>query len=126
MICKNCGNYHDDSLKQCPVCGAPAQQYQQPVYNQNATPQYAQPVNAVDEDKPSTAINLVSLLLLPILGIIIYFVEKDKHPIKAKSALKFGISGWVLSFVMGLISVVFSLLVSGALSFLPLIMEEFM
>ena len=127
MVCNKCGNFYDDNLLECPHCGAVQfGQQQGAAYTQrpDLNAQYKEKLDAQPdpEDKPNTAINIVSLLLLPLLGIIIFFVEKDKHPIKAKSALKFGIGGYVLSFIGAIVGSV----VGVAIGFLPLLLEEFM
>ena len=131
MICNKCGSFYEDNFIECPHCGTVApfgqqepqfSQQQAPVNNMNA--QYAQKINTppAADDKPNMVINIISLIFLPILGIIMYFVEKDKHPIMAKSALKFGIGGWVVSFVIGIFSAIFGVV----LGLLPMIMEEFL
>lgn len=129
MICNKCGNFYEDNFIECPHCGTVApfgqqeNQYSQqpPINDMNA--QYAQKINTppAADDKPNMVINILSLLMVPILGVIMYFVEKDKHPIMAKSALKFGIGGWVISFVVSFISILFSI----ALGVLPMLLEEF-
>ena len=49
------------------------------------------------------ALNIVSLLLLPILGVILYFVWRKDTPIRAKSVLTYGLIGWGISFALNLI-----------------------
>lgn len=87
MYCENCGAEIAKEAYVCPKCGVKV--------NNNQT-------NA--EDKPNMALNIVSLLLLPILGIILYFVWRKETPIKAKSILTYALIGWGISFVLNLIA----------------------
>lgn len=88
MYCENCGAEIAKEAYVCPKCGVK-------VNNNNQT-------NV--EDKPNMALNIVSLLLLPILGIILYFVWRKETPIKAKSILTYALIGWGISFVLNLIT----------------------
>lgn len=87
MYCQNCGAEIAKEAYVCPKCGVRT-------YNEQTT-------NV--EDKPNMALNIISLLLLPILGIILYFVWKKDTPIKAKSILTYALIGWGISFVLNLI-----------------------
>jgi len=88
MYCENCGAQIAKEAYVCPKCGVK-------VNNNNQT-------NV--EDKPNMALNIVSLLLLPILGIILYFVWRKETPIRAKSILTYALIGWGISFVLNLIT----------------------
>ncbi len=90
-------------------------QYTQPPYygysQQTPPPQYGYGAPygyppSVEEDKPDTALNVLSFFI-PILGLVLYFVEKDKKPIKAKAALKWAIASWIASAVFLVIYFIF-------------------
>lgn len=55
------------------------------------------------EDKPSIILNTLSLLF-PIIGIILYFIWKNKLPTKAKNLLTCSLIGWAI----GIISYLFT------------------
>lgn len=83
--------------------GQPYGQY--PPYQQGYNPYGYPPV--LTDDKPDTALNVVSFFI-PIAGIILYFVEKDKKPLKAKAALKWSLISigvavalYILLFIFG-------------------------
>lgn len=94
----------------------PQQPYQQP-QNFNQPPQgyYGQPPQGYPQyngfqpynqfnpnDVPSGGMNFLAFII-PLIGIILYFVEKDKTPNKSKAMLKWAIIGWVSSFVFVII-----------------------
>lgn len=87
MYCENCGTEIAKEAIACPKCGVATKNAQNNV-----------------EDKPNMALNLISLLLIPILGIILYFVWRKKTPIRAKSILTYALIGWGISFVFNLIT----------------------
>ena len=59
-------------------------------------------------DTPSTGLNIICFLI-PIVGLIIYLMEKDKTPKKANSAGKSALWGTGISVLLGVISVIISL-----------------
>lgn len=91
MYCENCGAEIAKEAYACPKCGVNV--------NKNK-------INV--EDKPNMALNIVSLLLLPILGIILYFVWRKETPVKAKSILIYALIGWGISFALNLITIFIS------------------
>lgn len=86
MYCENCGAEIAKEAYVCPKCGVKVNRNESNV-----------------EDKPNMALNIVSLLLLPILGVILYFVWRKDTPIRAKSVLTYGLIGWGISFALNLI-----------------------
>lgn len=78
------------------------QNYGQPGYNPNGYPA----PNFYDADKPDTLINVLSFFI-PILGLVMYFVEKDNKPKKAKAALKWALISWAVSAVFVVLYFVF-------------------
>lgn len=77
MYCENCGAEIAKEAYVCPKCGVKVNKDESNV-----------------EDKPNMALNIVSLLLLPILGVILYFVWRKETPIRAKSILTYALIGW--------------------------------
>ncbi len=106
MICSNCGYDVPQGMHFCGVCGAQVTaQYQesQPSdfnnqqvnaqlgadYNQMNGAAFQQPaVNS--DDQPDSVVNAMSFFY-PIFGFILYFVDREKKPVKSKAALKWAI-----------------------------------
>ena len=102
-FCVNCGKELEDTGAFCPHCGTACAQPapQQPVYQQPA-PQQPAPAT---KDAPSFAMALVGFLV-PIVGLILYLLNKDTKPLEAASAGKgalvsvsCGVVLWILYFV---------------------------
>lgn len=121
MKCQNCGTEVMNGAQFCPNCGSnqlsmgPSQQsysnpqgygqYQQQAYGQAG---YAQPAfqqNFQQEVSYKDAEVWMKILsfLIPIVGIILYFVKKQKEPVYAKSCLTWGLIGLGVSFIFGII-----------------------
>lgn len=116
MICPKCGNKIDENMRYCGVCGADtqgteprsAEQPQQTQqngyydYNQQYNRNYNQSYNANynqygynqgfprPDDKPDTLMNVLSFFF-PIVGIILYFIERETKPARSKAALKWSL-----------------------------------
>lgn len=130
MNCPKCGNLMNDGARFCEACGSPAAEsfqseaqqynpyaqpqqqygqtpygYQQPYAQQGYNP-YGPPMPPYEVDKPDTLINVLSFFI-PILGLVMYFVERDKKPIKAKAALKWALISWAVSAVLVVLYIVF-------------------
>lgn len=102
MFCKACGHELPNDAAFCPNCGAPANG------TTNATGAAAPPpggqygyVPPVPPVAPvsyedADALLKVASFLIPIVGIILYAVDRDKKPVSAKSCLKMGIIGLVV------------------------------
>ena len=107
-LCSACGykmNVPNQPYGQ-PVYGAPQQPYGQQPYNQPygyGPAPYGQPVSA--DDKSDTGMNILSFFI-PLVGIILYFVEKSKKPIKAKAMLKWSLIGYGVSFALSAIMII--------------------
>ena len=91
MYCPNCGNQISDLAVICVNCGC--------AVNNNQTK-----VNP--DDAPSTAWAVLGFFI-PIVGLILYILNHDKTPLKAKSAIKGAIAGFVLSFIFSFVYFVF-------------------
>lgn len=78
--------------------------YGQPPYQQGYNP-YGYPYTFTD-DKPDTALNVASFFI-PIVGIILYFIERDKKPLKAKAALKWSLISIGIAVGLYVLSLIF-------------------
>ena len=104
LKCPSCGSPNveqiDANKYQCPYCGktfttrdVTTSQQPQSNYVQNSTSDV--------EDKPGCLMNGLCFLI-PLLGIILYFVKKDTLPNCAKSYLTWSIVGLVVTIVLNL------------------------
>ena len=94
MYCPHCGSTIDKNAEICVKCGVNVLNY----INKNTM---------VSNDTPNKWVNFLSLCCFPILGIILYFVWKDKQPKAAKSALTFGLIGAALVIFINVILFIF-------------------
>lgn len=90
--------------------------YQAAAYNSNPPmPPYAQPAAAVpnanqyqqqpvqvSQEDCSGWLKALAFLI-PLVGLILYFVKKNEQPVGAKSCLNWAIAGFVVQIVFGLI-----------------------
>ena len=83
------------------------QSYQQPYGQQYGQP-YGQPYRQqpygvqTEPDVASTGMKVLCFLI-PLVGIILYFTEKDRYPNKAKSLLKISLISWGIGIVLSII-----------------------
>lgn len=89
MYCPNCGTSIDKNAEVCVNCGV----------NVLKLNTQTIPMN----DRPNIWVNLLSLCCIPLLGIIMFFVWKEKQPKAAKSALIFGLIGLFISIIFSII-----------------------
>ncbi|MCH5233664.1 MAG: hypothetical protein J1E16_00075 [Muribaculaceae bacterium] len=80
-------------------------QYQQQPYGQTGYVDPAFQQNFQQEASYQDAEVWMKILcfIVPIVGIIFYFVKKDKEPVYAKSCLTWGLIGFGVSFLLGII-----------------------
>ena len=111
--CPSCGSPNVEQIDvdkyQCPYCGqtfitrtiATAQQPQQPVFNnaQNFTPDV--------DDNPGCLMNGLCFII-PLVGIIMYFVKKDTQPNCAKSYLTWAIVSIAIGIFFNIITAIAS------------------
>lgn len=88
MYCGNCGAEIAKEAYICPKCGTKT--------NNNGK---------LVEDKPNMALNIISLLLIPLLGIILYFVWKKDTPKRAKTILLYALIGLGINLAWYFISI---------------------
>ena len=111
MFCKACGHEIPNDAAFCPSCGAPVN---------GATPAGAVPPNAppaggqygyVPPVPPVTPVSYedadtllkVASFFIPMVGIILYAIDRDKKPVSAKACLKMGVVGLVVWFAVPLL-----------------------
>lgn len=95
MYCPNCGEQIDDKAVICPKCGVPTR------------------VTAAD-DAPSKGFAVLGFFF-PLIGFILYLVWKSETPLKAKSAGKGALIGFiVISALVILYQVVIGILIGSA------------
>lgn len=78
--CAHCGKEIDSEAVICPHCGC-------------ATGKLL-----AEEDVPSTGLNILAFLL-PLVGLILYLVDKDKTPNKAAQIGKWTLIGFLVGLV---------------------------
>ena len=105
MFCHQCGKEIGE-VKFCPYCGANQTTQGNTDTNHQIDQEY-QPINqeyhqqsyARSEDQPNAGFAILSFII-PIVGLVLYFVWNKEYPNKAKSCLKGLIAGVVLYVVM--------------------------
>lgn len=87
MFCSKCGKEVNDEAVVCVHCGCP-------ISNNK-------PVKAND-DAPSTGLAVLGFFI-PLVGLILYLVNKDTAPQKANSAGKGALIGFIVSLVFSIL-----------------------
>lgn len=101
MYCKECGTQIPEYAQTCPNCGAPVTKT---TVQTTPTQSYGyEPSYALEPDVPSPGLNILSFLV-PIAGLILYLVERDKSPIKAKACGKWALISFILGIVISIIA----------------------
>lgn len=112
--CPKCGAMVSDTATFCPKCGAPIaqsapppQQPQQQQYQQQQQPSYDPYPPVQPEDAPNIGLNILSVFF-PIVGWVLYFVYRDKEPLKAKSCSKFAWIGFGIGMAINILGAIMS------------------
>ena len=106
MKCQNCGSELIAGTSHCHYCGnANMAQYPQQNFSQQMNSNYQQfnGVQDVSQKDAEVWLKIVSFLI-PIVGVIMYFVKKNEAPVYAKSCLTWGLIGFGVSIFFGLFS----------------------
>ena len=70
----------------CPHCGCPTENYK----------------GIQERDVPSTGLNILSFLI-PLAGLVIYLIDRDRMPQRAQAAGRWALIGMVVSVVLVLL-----------------------
>ncbi len=85
MYCKNCGAQIDDRAVVCPKCGVPVK-------------------NTALDDAPNAGFFVLGLII-PLAGLILFIALNSKSPLKAKSAGKGALIGFIARIVLYILAV---------------------
>lgn len=88
MFCKKCGQEILDDAVVCVHCGCSTQ-------DSNA-------IVATTNDAPSAGLAVLGFFI-PLVGLIVWLINKDDKPLKAKSAGKGALIGFIVSMVFSII-----------------------
>ena len=88
MFCSKCGKEVNEEAVVCVHCGCAIENKKSPA--------------AVAGDAPNTGFAVLGFLI-PLVGLILYLVNKDTAPLKAKSAGKGALIGFIVSLVVSII-----------------------
>ena len=102
-FCTKCGKELVDEAVVCIHCGC--------AVAGATTATAATPV--VENDAPSTGFAVLGFFF-PMIGLILYLLNMNTAPLKAKSAGKGALAGVIASAVVGVISAIFSMALLGA------------
>lgn len=89
-FCSHCGQQVDDNAVICVKCGCAIEGSGSVVGN------------IAKDDAPNTGLAVLGFFI-PVVGLILYLVNKDTHPKKAKSAGKGALIGFITGIVFGII-----------------------
>lgn len=102
MYCKKCGKEINDEAVVCPNCGCATDNYK--TNTKSAA--------VIDENDAPSAGFAVLGFFVPLVGLILYLVWKDKMPLRAHSAGK----GALISVIIGVVfSVIYAVIVAVAI-----------
>lgn len=107
MYCKWCGNKIDENSKFCPNCGKEVL-----TSNDDSQSVISHDSNMVKGEKANVWFAVLSFFI-PLAGLIVFLVKKDKEPKTAKVSGICAIVGFLLSFVLSII--LFFLVINGGL-----------
>lgn len=115
MFCSKCGKEIGEGMSYCANCGSPV------ATSNTVKPVAPAPVNQpkpaapATQDAPNIAYAIIGFFV-PIVGLILYLVEKDKTPLAAKSALKGMLIGIAVSVVLFVLYIIFVVVIFGMAS----------
>lgn len=104
VFCSGCGQELSPDENFCSVCGkqrTTSAQSAQPVFQQQVNPQMG-----YVQDAPSGGMTALGFFF-PIVGLILYLVWKDQTPLKAKSAGKGALIGFIVGVTLNVILAIF-------------------
>ncbi len=85
IFCPNCGTQVEENNMTCIECGVEVSLMTPK--NENSIPNQTTNIAVLDDDAVYNGIFLLVILgmLLPLIGIILYFIWRKAHPIKARA-----------------------------------------
>lgn len=94
MFCKHCGKEVKDGVKFCPSCGGSIEVV-------DGTTQTVNTVSNGTSDEPKASVGIIiASILIPLVGIIMYFVKRGSEPKNAKTYLTIGLVMWVINIIL--------------------------
>ncbi len=119
MFCSHCGAPITPETEDfCKNCGAPTKGVQPPYgyAGQQVPPPpygmgYPPPPPPVSYEEADTLLK-VACVFFPIIGIILYCIDKDKKPVSAKQCLKISLITMGVSFLIPLLFWIFAMIVA--------------
>lgn len=88
MFCKKCGKEIMDDAVICVHCGCSTQEKKE--------------ITTSENDAPSTGMAVLGFLI-PLVGLIVWLINKETKPLMAKSAGKGALIGFIVSIVFSII-----------------------
>ena len=105
-FCPECGISIDNDIRFCPNCGTDQQQGQTPYqpqpqpqsYGRQTAPTYGyQPRVAADPSKGINPVLGIAIFLLPLIGLVTYFIYKSDRPRASSQSCSIAVAGLVVS-----------------------------
>ena len=96
-FCSHCGKEVHEEAVVCINCGCAI------APTVPMTPQNARPSVATDPNDASSTGFAILGFLIPLIGLVLYFLNHNETPQKAKSALHGAIAGWITEIVISII-----------------------
>ena len=120
MKCERCGTELSNNAKFCTNCGnkikRPEYTTPQSNTNVNAYNYSSVPVGSIEQnisdDKKDIGLNILCWFV-PIVGIILYFINRKDKPIRSKSNLTVALVSIVLNFIFGILLTVGAIILFG-------------
>lgn len=116
MFCKTCGHEIPVDAEFCPNCGTAVQHTGEP--ERPPVPPYTPPNGQYGYPPPppvsyedADTLVKVAAFFIPIVGIILYALDRDKKPVAAKSCLKMSVIGIVVGVVVPILIWLFMVLI---------------
>ena len=115
MFCSKCGKEIGEGMSYCANCGSPVSTSNTVKPVAPAPVNQPKPAAPATQDAPNIAYAIIGFFV-PIVGLILYLVEKDKTPLAAKSALKGMLIGIAVSVVLFVLYIIFIVVIFGMAS----------
>jgi len=87
MFCQKCGAHIPDDSAMCSSCGSPAQ---------------TSSITVKKNDEQSILLNVISLLC-PLVGWVVYFIQRGEKPNKAQACCRWAWIGFAINIIVTII-----------------------